>query len=102
MPADTLKKPLNAMQLAPHLMNPVAGAAKLRDMLLDQLVQKAVLEGQSGYVKFVVLGWYRSGSNFLITSLNSHPHAVVFSELFPPKRSFGPTPCTAKGRGRLP
>lgn len=37
------------------------------------------------YTKFIILGQGRSGSNYLRTLLESHPHIKIFSELFNPK-----------------
>jgi LPS sulfotransferase NodH len=40
------------------------------------------LAGQRDYRRFIILGRGRSGSNFLATSLASHPAIVTFGELF--------------------
>lgn len=41
-----------------------------------------LLGGNSNYRRFIILGEARSGSNFLRGLLNSHPHVVVFGEIF--------------------
>lgn len=54
----------------------------------DQAVRGGIKKGTSDYQNFVILGWYRTGSNFLVSALNSHPEAVAFSELFFGQRIF--------------
>lgn len=41
-----------------------------------------LLEGQSKYTKFVILGRARTGSNLLRGMLNTHNHVMVFRELY--------------------
>ena len=48
----------------------------------DRLVDKGFLPGQSRYRKFVVVTRARTGSNLLISLLNSHPHIDGRGELF--------------------
>lgn len=56
--------------------------AVARKRLFDFCVAKGLKSGQQDYVKFIILGRGRSGSNWLRTLLNSHPNVVAFGELF--------------------
>jgi LPS sulfotransferase NodH len=49
----------------------------------DWLLAKKVVVGQQGYQKFVILTRARTGSNFLVSLLQSHPQIRAFEELFP-------------------
>lgn len=62
---------------------------KVKDMirLRDPQVQNIALDlgllgGHQEYVKFIILGRSRTGSNFLRGLLNSHPNVRIFGELF--------------------
>lgn len=70
MQAARLRQKINTWryQLVPYLHN--LG----RDL--------GLLEGQTKYTRFIVLGRSRSGSNFLRGLLNSHTQIVVLGELF--------------------
>jgi LPS sulfotransferase NodH len=57
-------------------------SGKLRRWLADRMVRAGLQRGRRDYLRFLVLGWYRSGSNLLISSLGSHPDIVAYSELF--------------------
>ena len=59
-----------------------AATARMRKLLFDTAVAANLVEGRDDYVKFVILGRGRTGSNFLRTSLASHDDVVVFGELF--------------------
>lgn len=48
----------------------------------DRLVEKRFLPGQHQYRKFVVVSRARTGSNLLISLLNSHPRVDARGELF--------------------
>jgi LPS sulfotransferase NodH len=48
----------------------------------DRLVEKGFLPGQSQYRKFVVVSRARTGSNLLISLLNSHPQVDARGEMF--------------------
>ncbi len=56
--------------------------------LSHRAVDLGVMPGGRDYVQFVLLGWYRTGSNYLRTLLDSHPEVVAYSELFSPHRVF--------------
>ncbi len=58
------------------------------EWVFDRAVRAGLKKGTSDYQRFVILGWYRTGSNFLVSALNSHPEAVAFSELFFGQRIF--------------
>jgi LPS sulfotransferase NodH len=58
--------------------------------LADRAVRLGVWPGREDYRRFVVLAAYRTGSNFLLSLLRSHPSVVCFSEVFaPPKIYWG-------------
>jgi hypothetical protein len=67
---------------------PGVGVYRLKEYIADILVKKNILSGTRDYQKFIILGWYRTGSNFLATSINSHPNVICYSELFFPKKIF--------------
>jgi LPS sulfotransferase NodH len=50
--------------------------------LHDYARQLGLLEGHTGYTRFIILGRSRSGSNFLRGLLNTHPNIVAFEEMF--------------------
>lgn len=54
----------------------------VRKRLFDAGRRARLTDGQRDYVRFVILGRGRTGSNLLRTSLSSHPNAVVHGELF--------------------
>ncbi len=45
-------------------------------------LQMGIIEGHLEYKKFIILGWPRTGSNFLRGLLNSHEQIIAFSEIF--------------------
>jgi len=49
----------------------------------DWLLAKKIVKGQDKYQKFIVLTRARTGSNFLVTLLQSHPSIRAFEEIFP-------------------
>lgn len=53
----------------------------------DWLLAKQIVKGQDKYQKFIVLTRARSGSNFLISLLQSHPSIRAFEEIFPRKET---------------
>lgn len=55
---------------------------RIRKNLTDLGMATGVLPSQQDYCKFIVLGRGRSGSNFLATSLETHPNIVSFGEVF--------------------
>lgn len=63
-------------------------AGKVHLASRDRLTRARVLPGTRDYTRFIMLGWYRTGSNWLVSSLNSHPNTVAFSELFFPSKIF--------------
>lgn len=48
----------------------------------DWLLAKEIVKGQDKYQKFLVLTRARTGSNFLISLLQSHPEIRAFEEIF--------------------
>ena len=54
----------------------------------DRAVRWGLQKGNSEYTRFAILGWYRGGSNFLLSLLNSHPSIAAFSEVFFPARAY--------------
>lgn len=55
-----------------------SGSLKLENLALDL----GVKQGHQEYQRFIILGWARTGSNFLRGLLNSHPQIVAFNEIF--------------------
>jgi LPS sulfotransferase NodH len=53
-----------------------------RPRLSRWIRRRGLLDGQSAYSRFIILGRSRTGSNYLRGLLNSHPQVVVFGELF--------------------
>ena len=76
------------MYLGQYVKMPGVGVYRLKEYIADSLVKKNILSGTRDYQKFIILGWYRTGSNFLATSVNSHPKVICYSELFFPKKIF--------------
>ena len=62
--------------------------ARLPAYLTARAVDAGWLRGHTRFCRFVVLGWYRTGSNLLLSLLNSDPHVVAYSELFSPHGLF--------------
>ncbi len=50
--------------------------------LTNKAIDMGMMNGQSRYRKFVILGRARTGSNYLRGMLNSHGHVFLFGELF--------------------
>jgi LPS sulfotransferase NodH len=51
--------------------------------LLENLaLEMGLINGHLNYQKFIVLGWARTGSNFLRSLLNAHSQIIAFSEIF--------------------
>ncbi len=48
----------------------------------DYFYQKRVLPGNRHYTKFIILGTGRTGSNMLVSALNTHPNGIVYGEIF--------------------
>jgi LPS sulfotransferase NodH len=56
---------------------------KVANITLRQYALDAgLIAGHGDYVKFIILGRSRTGTNFLRGLLNSHPRVVTFGELF--------------------
>ncbi len=53
----------------------------------DWLLAKKIVKGQDNYQKFIVLTRARTGSNFLVSLLQSHPSIRAFEEIFPKKET---------------
>ncbi|MGB3693014.1 MAG: hypothetical protein WBG70_20955 [Spirulinaceae cyanobacterium] len=53
----------------------------------DWLLAKKLLPDQDKYQKFIVLTRARTGSNFLMSLLQSHPGIRAFEEIFPKKET---------------
>lgn len=63
-------------------------AAKALDLLRDRLIRSGLSKGQKEYTPFIILGRFRTGSNFLLTALAQHPNLLAYSEIFIPMRIF--------------
>lgn len=70
---------MNAKQ---YLNNPGLGVYRMKEWVLDKGVQISLVKGQKEYQPFVILGYYRTGSNYLQSLLNSMPSVVTYSEVF--------------------
>lgn len=55
---------------------------RLKKRLTDIGLASGLVAGHTDYNRFIVLGRGRSGSNFLATSLETHPNIVAFGEVF--------------------
>lgn len=53
----------------------------------DWLLEKQIVKGQDNYQKFIVLTRARTGSNFLMSLLQSHPSIRAFEEIFSRKET---------------
>jgi LPS sulfotransferase NodH len=62
--------------------------SRLPAFLATRAVDAGWARGTSSYARFVVLGWYRTGSNLLLSLLNSDPTVVAYSEVFSPRGLF--------------
>lgn len=71
-----------------YIKRPLAGLSRLNKYLADRLVRGGIVPGHRDYQPFIILGWYRTGSNYLLSMLNSHPDLVAFSEVFYQKKIF--------------
>jgi len=76
------------MYLNQYVKNPMDGMYKISELLLDKLLKENIIKGGRNYQKFIILGWYRTGSNFFAYSVNSHPHILCYSEIFFPRKIF--------------
>ena len=68
---------------------------RVAEALRHRAVDVGLLRGHDAFRRFVILGWYRTGSNFLRTLIDSHPRAVAYSELYSPRGVYWGT---ARGR----
>ncbi len=66
----------------------VRRARNLPRWAVARCVDRGLLRGRSDYARFVALGWYRTGSNLLLSLLNSDPAVAAYSELFSPRGVF--------------
>jgi len=69
--------------------------ARLPHFVAARAVDAGIAGGHRAYTRFVVLGWYRTGSNLLVSLLNSDPAVVAYSELFSPRGVFWGNPVYA-------
>jgi len=46
------------------------------------------MKGDNQYQKYIILAWYRTGSNLIVNLLSSHPSIIAYSELFHPPEIF--------------
>ena len=53
----------------------------------DWLLEKQIVKGKDSYQKFIVLTRARTGSNFLMSLLQSHPSIRAFEEIFSRKET---------------
>lgn len=63
--------------------------AELYPYLRNVALDAGLMAGHTDYVKFIILGRSRVGSNFLRGLLNSHSQVTVFGELFQNKEEIG-------------
>lgn len=56
---------------------------RLNIMTTDTLQEKGIIKSHNQYQKFLVVSRGRSGSNFFMNLLQSHPNIRGFGELFP-------------------
>lgn len=77
--------------------------ARLPELLATRAVDAGWMRGSTGFERFVVMGWYRTGSNLLLTLLGSDPSVIAYSELFSPHGIFwgGRLHAPPGDRGRL-
>jgi len=62
--------------------------SRLPAFLAARAVDAGWLRGDRAFRRFVVLGWYRTGSNLLLGLLNSDPAVVAYSEVLSPRGPF--------------
>jgi LPS sulfotransferase NodH len=60
----------------------IRNVRKLWHFYLKNIVPNRATNGHSDYVRFIIVGRTRTGSNLLRGSLMSHDHIVVFGDLF--------------------
>ena len=63
--------------------------AELYPYLRNVALETGLMAGHTEYVKFIILGRSRVGSNFLRGLLNAHSQVTVFGELFQNKEDIG-------------
>ncbi|MCB9233624.1 MAG: sulfotransferase [Bacteroidia bacterium] len=71
-----------------YIARPLVGLKRLGEYITDRLVRLGLWPAKENYQRFIILGWYRTGSNYLVSLLNSHPQVVGYSEVFYPKQVF--------------
>jgi LPS sulfotransferase NodH len=76
------------MNVQQYLRNPRVGLHRVVDYLKDQAVLKGIMNGHRSYVPFIILGYFRSGTNYLQSLLNSHPQIATYFEVFFPGKIF--------------
>ena len=60
---------------------------RIKIQIDDLLLAKKIVKGQDKYQKFIVLTRARTGSNFLMSLLQSHPSIRAFEEIFSRKET---------------
>ena len=50
--------------------------------LIEFSLEKNIINGHDDYTKFIILGMGRTGSNFLVSSLQSQNNVITFGEIF--------------------
>jgi LPS sulfotransferase NodH len=63
--------------------------ARLYPYLQNFALDLGLLESHKDYTRFIILGRYRSGSNYLRGLMNSHSQIVVLGELFQNEKTIG-------------
>ncbi len=69
-------------------MTPDRRLRSLANFVAARAVDVGLARGTDGFAPFVVIGWYRTGSNLLLSLLNSDPCVAAYSEVFSPRGVF--------------
>lgn len=66
----------------PYLPKTTLRIKRFRSVVEDKMLNHHLIQGHHNYQKFVVLARPRTGSNLLVSLLQSHPNLRLFYELF--------------------
>ena len=66
----------------PYLPKTSLRIKRLKSVVEDKMLSQHLIQGHQDYQKFVVLARPRTGSNLLVSLLQSHPNLRLFYELF--------------------
>ena len=69
-------------------MTPDRRLRSLAHFVAARAVDAGIVRGTDEYVPFIVIGWYRTGSNLLLSLLNSDRSVAAYSEVFSPRGVF--------------